>query len=207
MHRWRGWVWGPDTDPFEIAVGAILVQNTAWTNVEHALENLRRADSLSPEAIRDMEAPALEALIRPSGQFRQKARKLREFVALTGRHGSFEALLALPRKQLRTELLATWGIGPETADAIVLYCARQPAFVIDAYTVRVFGRLGFSAGAGSYRDWQCVFEDQLLPDPDGWAEWHSLIVLHAKHLCLKSAPKCAECALAARCAFAKEHAP
>ena len=206
MHAWRGWVWGTGTDPFEMAASAILVQNTAWTNAERALANLRQADALNHDAIARLDDATLEALIRPSGQFRQKARKLREFVALIDRHGSFASLLTLPRDQLRAELLATWGIGPETADAIVLYCARQPAFVIDAYTMRVFGRLGFSAGPGSYGDWQRFFEDRLPHDPAAWAEWHSLIVLHAKHLCLKRRPKCADCSLAPRCLFAQEHA-
>lgn len=206
MHAWRGWVWGPGTDPFEIAAGAILVQNTAWTNAERALDNLRLAGALDPAALAALDPAALEALIRPSGQFRQKARKLREFAALIGRHGSFEGLLGLAPVQLRQELIATWGIGPETADSIVLYCARQPAFVVDAYTMRLFGRLGFRAGCGSYGDWQRFFEGRLLPDPDAWGEWHALIVLHAKHLCLKRAPKCAQCTLAPRCPFAEEAA-
>jgi endonuclease III related protein len=202
MHAWRGWVWGTQTSPFEIAVGAILVQNTAWTNVERALANLRAAHALDPATIGRLAQEELEALIRPSGQFRQKARKLREFVALSEAYGGFERLLALPPAGLREALLGTWGIGPETADCIVLYCARQPSFVVDAYTRRIFSRLGLGPAEDSYDSWQAFFESALPRDPERWAAYHALIVLHAKHLCLKRAPHCADCSLRPRCAFA-----
>jgi len=200
MHAWRGWHWWPDADPFEVAVGAILVQNTAWTNVERALKRLRTANVLSPGAMARLAGEELEALVRPSGQFRQKAKKLRAFLALVADAGSLETLLGLPPPELRQRLLATWGIGEETADAIVVYAARKPAFVIDAYTRRIFGRLAIGPHpAAQYREWQRFFVDALPEDRDLWSRFHALVVMHAKHLCLKRAPKCAECLLRERC--------
>jgi len=200
MHAWRGWHWWPDADPFEVAVGAILVQNTAWTNVERALGQLRNANDLSPSAMARLSDDELEALVRPSGQFRQKAKKLRAFLALAADAGSLEALLGQPPPELRQCLLATWGIGEETADAIVIYSARRPAFVIDAYTRRIFGRLGVGPHSdASYREWQRFFVEALPEDRDLWARFHAVVVMHAKHLCLKRAPRCADCLLNTRC--------
>jgi len=200
MHAWRGWHWWPDGEPFEVSVGAILVQNTSWTNVERALDRLRAAAVLHPGPMSKLTQPALEELVRPSGQYRQKARKLREFLALIDRHGSLERLLARPPEELRAALLATWGIGPETADAIVLYAARQPSFVIDAYTQRLFGRLAIGpVDTSGYHAWQRFFVDTLPEDRDLWARLHALIVMHNKHLCLKNRPRCGDCLLAPRC--------
>lgn len=203
MHAPRGWHWQPGTSPFEIAVGAILVQNTSWTNVEGALALLRARGALQPQRMAELRLDELETLVRPSGQYRQKARKLQSFLALTQRHGGLEALLALPAETLRAELLATWGIGPETADVIVLYAAKQPAFVIDAYTARVFGRLGLGPDRGDYDAWQRWFTGALDPASPGAAErfgaYHALIVLHAKHLCRKRARACGHCTLAPQC--------
>lgn len=203
MHAWRKWHWWPDGDPFEVAVGAILVQNTAWTNVERALERLRAAGALSPEAMSSLSQEGLEELVRPSGQYRTKARKLRAFLGLVESAGTLEALLSLDGTALRERLLATWGIGPETADAIVLYAARRPAFVIDAYTQRLFGRLGLGPGEGAAYDcWQSYFTSALARDRDLWARYHALIVLHCKHLCRKRRPRCGDCALRTECTFA-----
>ncbi len=200
MHAWRGWHWWPDADPFEVAAGAILVQNTAWANVERALERLRAADALTAEAMSRLSDGELEGLIRSSGQYRQKTKKLRAFLALIAGAGSLEAVLRLPPPELRRLLLATWGIGEETADAIVLYSARKPAFVIDAYTRRIFGRL--RAGphpAASYAEWQQFFVGALPIDRDLWARFHAVVVMHAKHLCRKRGPRCGECLLRDRC--------
>jgi endonuclease-3 related protein len=206
MHASRGWHWWPDGDPFEVSVGAILVQNTSWTNVEHALHQLRTAKALEPAGMRVLTPAELEELVRPSGQYRQKARKLLEFLALIDRHGSLDALLSLPPVQLRAELLGTWGIGPETADAIVLYAARQPAFVIDTYTRRLFGRLSIGPlDTSDYHEWQRFFLQVLPADRDLWARYHALIVMHNKHLCLKSRPRCRECLLATSCPAALAH--
>ncbi len=206
MHAWRGWHWWPDGDPFEVIVGAILVQNTAWSNVERALDQLRAAEVLSPDAMTCLNDEELEALVRPSGQYRQKAKKLRTFLDLTRRHGGLDALLALPSAELREVLLATWGIGEETADAIVVYAARQPSVVIDAYTRRLFTRLG--AGPvhtdryGTWREWFGRHMPQAAhphTERDVHARYHALIVMHCKHLCLKNRPRCGECALVERC--------
>jgi endonuclease-3 related protein len=214
MHAWRGWHWWPDADPFEVSVGAILVQNTSWTNVERALDRLRAAGALSAPVMSALAQTELEELVRPSGQYRQKAKKLRAFLSLVERHGSLEALFALPADVLRQELLGTWGIGEETADAIAVYAARQPAFVIDAYTRRIFERLALGPSpAASYQAWQRFFATRLaesapaggVPGANGlglrdfWARYHALVVLHAKHLCRKRAPRCDECELAACC--------
>lgn len=200
MHAWRGWHWWPDADPFEVAVGAILVQNTMWTNVERALDNLRAADALRPAAMAALTPRALEELVRPSGQYRQKTRKLTAFLELIRAHGTLEALLALPAAELRARLLATWGIGPETADCIILYGARHMAFVVDAYTMRIFGRLGIGpVTPADYGTWQAFFAESLEPDRDFYARYHALVVMHAKHLCRKTYPRCAECILLPRC--------
>jgi endonuclease-3 related protein len=202
MHAARGWHWWPDVDPFEVVVGAILVQNTSWTNVERALAHLREAEALSPEAMARLSEAELEELVHPSGQYRQKARKLRAFLDLAGRHGGIERLMALDPATLRSELLATWGIGPETADAILVYGALHPVFVVDAYTARLFGRLGLGPAATSYDAWQRFFDERLPADRDLRARYHALIVMHCKHLCLKRAPRCGDCALRPRCGFA-----
>ncbi|MCK9517652.1 MAG: hypothetical protein M0R74_01300 [Dehalococcoidia bacterium] len=201
MHSWRGWHWWPDAEPFEVIAGAILVQNTSWTNVEGALANLRGANALEPAAMDALTDDALEALVRPSGQYRQKTRKLRAFLGLVASHGSLDALLELHPACLRTALLGTWGIGPETADAIIVYAQRKPAFVIDAYTIRVFGRLGLGPASVSYDEWQRFFVDRLPEDRDLWARYHALIVLHAKHFCRKTRPHCGDCTLRARCTW------
>lgn len=209
MHAWRGWHWWPDAEPFEVIVGCILVQNTAWTNVERALERLRAANALTPAVMDALSDSELEELVRPSGQYRQKARKLRAFLALLRAEGGLAALLAIDAAELRPKLLGTFGIGPETADAIICYAARQAAFVIDAYTMRIFGRLDIGPVASTdYQVWQRFFVEWLGDTARGdrrdlFARYHALIVLHAKHLCRKRAPRCGECSLAARCPAAE----
>lgn len=203
MHGRERWHWTPDSDPFEVAVGAILVQHTTWTNAERAVERLREAGVLDPHRLAGLPDEAIEELIRPSGQYRTKARKLRAFLDLVARHGSLEALLALPPVELRAQLLDTWGIGEETADAITLYAAARPAVVVDAYTRRLFSRLGLGPPPdGSYRAWQTYLAGELPADAPALARFHALVVLHAKRLCLARRPRCDDCDLARRCAFA-----
>lgn len=200
MHAWRGWHWWPDADPFEVIVGSILVQNTMWSNVERAIERLRAAGALTPAAMGALSDEALEDLVRPSGQYRQKTKKLRAFLDLASAHGGLSSLLALPPAELRQRCLATWGIGEETADCIVVYASRQAAFPIDAYTRRIFSRLGLGPSPlAPYGEWQRYFVDALDEDRDLWARYHALIVMHAKHLCRKQQPKCDDCTLAAQC--------
>lgn len=200
MHAWRGWHWWPDAEPFEVIVGSILVQNTNWVNVERAIAQLKAADALTPEAMTLLTDGTLEKLVRPSGQYRQKTKKLRAFLALADSHGGLAPLLALSPSELRPILLATWGIGEETADCIVVYASRQPAFAIDAYTRRIFSRLGIGPSpAASYAEWQRYFTEALPRDRDLWARYHALIVMHAKHLCRKLRPLCGQCVLLERC--------
>lgn len=209
MHGKRTWHWWPDADPFEVCVGAILVQNTMWANVERALDRLRAADVLAPGAMAGLSIEELEELIRPSGQFRQKQLKLRAFLALIDAHGSLDSLLALPVEQLRPALLATFGIGPETADCILLYAARQPAFIVDAYLIRLFTRLGMGPATGTGYDlWQRWVLGELAADPklsfaptqrDTWARFRAEIVMHCKFLCRKRAPACDQCLLLPNC--------
>jgi endonuclease-3 related protein len=139
---WGEQHWWPAESPFEVIAGAILTQNTSWTNVEKALHNLRDVDALSVEGIRDVPLLRLEELIRPSGYFRQKAQRLKNFVAfLDARYeGSLERMFSVPTEELRAELLSQNGIGPETADAILLYAGHHEAFVVDAYARRILER-------------------------------------------------------------------
>ena len=203
MHGAERWHWTADSDPFEVALGAILVQHTAWTNAERAIDRLREAGALDPAALAALPDGALEELVRPSGQYRTKARKLRAFLDLIGDHGSLKALLALPAPALRERLLGTWGIGEETADVIVLYAAGKPAVVVDAYTRRLFARLGLGPPPDApYRDWQAYLAGELPGDAPALARFHALVVLHGKRLCLARRPRCGDCDLAPRCAFA-----
>ena len=203
MHGGGRWHWTPESDPFEVAAGAILVQHTSWTNAERAIDRLREASVLDPERLAALPDDAIEELIRPSGQYRTKARKLRAFLDLIARHGSLEALLALPPGALRDELLGTWGIGEETAGAIALYAAHQPVVVVDAYTRRLFSRLGLGPPPDDpYAVWQAYLGDELPPETPALARFHALVVLHAKRLCLARRPRCGGCDLASRCPFA-----
>jgi len=205
MHRQRVWHWRPESDPFEVAVGAILVQNTSWYNAERALANLRGTAALEPSAMGALEGGRLAELVRPSGQYRQKTRKLQELLRAAAAAGGVPQLLSLPAEDLRSRLLGVWGIGPETADAILLYAARRPSFVVDAYTRRLFTRLRLGPGAGAtYQEWKDYFEGALAPgNADArqalWARYHGLVVLHCKHLCLKRAPRCTGCTLRVSC--------
>jgi len=209
MHAWRGWHWWPDADPFEVCVGCILVQNTMWTNVERAIARLQEANALTPEAMAALPHPELEELIRPSGQYRQKALKLRAFLELAEQHGGFESLMRIEPRELRPILLGCFGIGPETADAMISYAARQPAFAADAYSMRLFSRLGLGpVESRDYHTWQrWVLAGLDGESPGGWderdllARYHALIVMHCKYLCLKNRPKCGECALKERCRY------
>jgi endonuclease-3 related protein len=193
--------WWPGDGPFEVIVGAILTQGTAWANVQKALANLKAAGALDPVALRALTEAELAALVRPSGFFRAKSRKLKAFLGLLDERfgGDLGRLLAAPGEELRPLLLATHGIGPETADAILLYAARRPRFVIDAYTRRTFSRIGRRPERDSYDAWQRLFEESLPRDVDFYGEYHALIVEHAKDVC-RAEPRCGECVLVRVCA-------
>lgn len=197
--------WWPAESPFETMVGAVLTQNTSWTNVERALEALRALGPLTPEALLDLPPPTLADALRPVGYFNVKARRLRAFCAWYVAQGGYAALAALPTARLRAALLGVHGIGPETADDMVLYAFHRPVFVIDAYTRRLFGRLGLAGGGESYETLRAAFEAGLARRPRKTAlfnEYHALIVAHAKHVC-RTRPRCGQCVLRGGCAGAQ----
>ncbi len=189
--------WWPGRAPFEIIVGAILVQNTSWTNVATAIEHLRRAKLLTPRAIEKISAARLQRLIRSSGYFRQKTKKLKAFVRFLRREyqGSLSKMSRAPTQPLRDQLLAIHGIGPETADSILLYAAKHPVFVIDAYTRRILERHGHPHARLGYEDVRQLFERNLGPDVALYNEFHALIVHTGKHFCRPRDPRCGECPL------------
>jgi endonuclease-3 related protein len=195
--------WWPAQTPFEVVVGAILTQNTAWRNVEYAIARLKEAGALTPAALRTMDQGELEALIRPAGFFRQKAERLQLFVEhLFARHGGdLAALLSGPLAAVRAELLSLKGVGPETADSILLYAGNHPSFVIDAYTRRLFTRLGLLDGNEGYEAIRALFMDNLPHETDLFNEYHALIVEECKVFCRKRAPLCPACPLLACCPY------
>lgn len=165
---WGAQNWWPAETRFEVIVGAYLTQNTAWSNVERALANLRKAGLLTPEGIRKVRVGRLERLIRPSGYFRQKAERLKIFVAFLDKtyEGSLDKLFSQPAVKLREELLTLKGIGPETADSILLYAGDHPVFVVDAYTRRILDRHNILPEKTGYEDIRILFERALAPLAD-----------------------------------------
>jgi endonuclease-3 related protein len=176
-------------------VGAILTQNTAWINVERAIENLRRAELLEPAAIAGLAPGQLAQHLRPSGYFNVKAKRLQALCHWLLRERAPESL---ETEALRQRLLSIHGIGPETADDILLYAYQRPVFVIDAYTRRLFSRLGLLDGALSYEALRAAFEQALPPDVSLFNEYHALIDHHAKGVC-RPQPQCEACFLKASC--------
>jgi len=189
--------WWPGRTRFEIIVGAILTQNTSWANVERAIGELRRAKLLSVAAIERVPLARLARLIRSSGYFRQKARKLKEFVRYlrTFHGGSLDRMFRAPTAALRAQLLSVHGIGPETADSILLYAGSHPVFVVDAYTRRILERHNLARGNESYEQIRALFEQSLPAGPSLFNEYHALIVLTGKTFCRKRRPDCQNCTL------------
>ena len=189
--------WWPGDTHFEMMVGAILVQNTNWQNVQRAIRNLREADLLDPHALYDVPEEELEELIRPAGYYRVKAKRLRSLLKfLIERYdGSIEAMFRTPLGKLRQELLGIHGVGPETADSILLYAGALPTFVVDAYTYRVFSRHGWIDLESDYHQIQEYFHDHLPADAPMFNEFHALLVHLGKHFCKKSKPLCEACPL------------
>ncbi|MDX8392706.1 MAG: endonuclease III domain-containing protein [Mariprofundaceae bacterium] len=194
--------WWPADSPFEVMIGAILTQNTNWRNVEKAIANLKCADALNAEAISGMDEANLRDLIRPSGFFNQKAVRIKLFCAFYIRHGKENGLKKLPAP--RASLLEIKGIGPETADAMLLYALAIPVFVVDAYTRRIFSRLGLLSEAASYDATQALFMRHLPPEVSFFNAYHALIVQHAKQHC-RVKPDCADCPLQQGCVFSENH--
>lgn len=189
--------WWPGESPFEVIVGAILTQSAAWSNVEKAIINLKKAKALTPEAIRLLPQDELAGLIHSSGYYNMKAKKLKAFVEWLQIRcgGDLDKLFSQDTLSLRKELLAVHGIGEETADSILLYAAQKPVFVIDAYTSRIIDRLGLEPEGGRYTDYQQLFMKNLVSDSQLFNEYHALLVALGKTRCRKSQPHCAGCPL------------
>jgi endonuclease III related protein len=189
--------WWPGETQFEIIIGAILTQNTSWKNVETAIVRLRNARLLSPEAIRKAPLRQVQRLVRSSGYFRQKARKLKAFCDFLQNDygGSLKRMFATPTIVLREKLLGVFGIGPETADSILLYAGQHEVFVVDAYTKRILTRHGWIGGTAKYDDIRWIFERQFPVDVKRFNEFHALIVRVGKQWCRPQNPKCEECPL------------
>lgn len=189
--------WWPGETDVEIVVGAILTQNTSWKNVEYAIENLKRVDALSWSALRDIDETALSEHIRPAGYYNVKAKRLKNFVHwLWSKHdGALSPLKHMTLDAARSQLLSVNGIGPETADSILLYALERPIFVVDAYTGRVLRRHGLADTTSGYDGLQETFHRALSPDVSVFNEYHALIVRLAKAHC-KVRAECAECPLA-----------
>ncbi|MDY6989996.1 MAG: endonuclease III domain-containing protein [Thermodesulfobacteriota bacterium] len=187
--------WWPGDSPFEVAVGAILTQNTAWRNVEKAIRNLKAANLLSPDALRHLPVEDLAAFIRPAGYYNIKAQRLKHFLdfLFTEDGGNLDRLLAGDLDTVRGKLLSINGVGPETADSILLYAGNKPAFVVDAYTKRILFRHCLIPEEASYDEVRDFFMDCLAPDVAMFNEYHALIVHLGHTFCTKKMPKCAEC--------------
>jgi endonuclease-3 related protein len=188
--------WWPADTAFEVILGAILTQNTAWKNVVAAIENLRRYDLLTFERLSGLSAHELAILIRPSGFYNEKAKKIKTLCdhILSKWGGSLEDFLGRDVESMRTELLSIRGIGPETADSIILYAAFKPSFVVDTYTYRIFSRHGWVEEAISYDDLREYFMGEIDPDVPLFQEFHALLVRTGHLYCRKTA-LCQSCPL------------
>ena len=184
----------------EVCLGAILAQNTGWRNAAEALEALHREKMIGCKKIVDAGQEKLAVLLKPSGYYNQKAKKLKAFCSHVGKNysGSLGKMLSKPLRELRAELLSLHGIGNETADDILLYAAGKPSFVVDAYTVRFLERF-FGKKDLNYVEAKAFFEQQLPADTELFNEFHALLVEHGKRYCAKSSPKCGQCFLRASC--------
>lgn len=195
--------WWPGDSPFEVVAGAILTQSAAWTNVETALASMRASGCWSWEAVDQIPESNLAQLVRSSGYFNAKARKLKAFAAhvAINYQGNLDRFFSKPAAPLREELLSIHGIGDETADDIMVYAANKPSFVIDTYTRRIMDRLGMTPDGArpKYGDYQAVFHDNLPPNVQLFNEFHALWDRHAKESCAKT-PRCEGCCLLDVCA-------
>ena len=188
--------WWPGETPFEVIVGAILTQNTAWTNVEKAIQNLRVNRLLDARRLDDIDLETLAIAIRPAGYFHVKAKRVKAFVRwfLKRFGGQVERMRSEPVDRLRNELLAVYGIGRETADSILLYALGHPSFVVDAYTHRVLSRHEFVAEETSYEEMKELFESTLPREPALYNDFHAQLVAVGKNYC-RTTPRCEKCPL------------
>lgn len=189
--------WWPGDTPFEIMVGAVLTQNTNWNNVSRAIDNLKDFNLLSFEALENVPLEILAQHIRPSGYFNQKAIRLKNLLRLIREthDGDLDSFFSESTVDLRERLLSVKGIGPETADCIVLYAARKPIFVVDAYTFRILSRHNLVEDGIDYHELQSLFMDGLAEEVSLFNEYHALLVKLGKEFCKKSKPLCATCPL------------
>ena len=196
--------WWPAKEPFEVMVGAILTQSAAWGNAEKAITNLKKAQVLSPEALRRLDLSEVARLIYPSGYYNAKALKLGSLARWFGEYCDDDVgeLSAGSTTEIRRQLLSIHGIGPETADSILLYAVGRPIFVIDAYTRRIFGRIGLTLDDNSYAAYQALFMDNLATDVGLFNEYHALLVRLGKDVCRKK-PRCLKCCLGSICQFSR----
>jgi endonuclease-3 related protein len=188
--------WWPAREPFEVIIGAILTQSTAWSNVEKAIGNLRYAGKLTAESLRSLPDNELARLVHPCGYYNVKARRLKALAQWLGEryNDDLQKLFSFDASRLRRELLGVHGIGEETADSILLYAGNKPVFVIDAYTRRIIDRLGLTPPGHTYTSYQSLFTDNLPADAALFNEYHALLVRHAKETCRKR-PLCRGCCL------------
>ncbi len=189
--------WWPGETPFEVCIGAILTQNTSWQNVERAIGNLKAKKLLCPSRLRHISQKKLAGLIRPSGYFNIKARRLKEFLYFLFDEygGDLNKMFKTEIRQLREQLLSVNGIGPETCDSILLYAGNKPIFVIDAYTRRILLRHRLIQEDATYHDMQELFMENLPKAVRLYNEYHALLVRLGKEICLKNNPECQICPL------------
>ena len=188
--------WWPGETPFEIAIGAILTQNTNWTNVEKAIDNLKEHGLLNPRAMLELPDEKLAQLIRPAGYYNIKTTRLKHFLRFLYDfyNGNIESMKDGETYILREQLLAIHGIGPETADSILLYSLNKPIFVVDAYTIRILSRHDIlDSQTANYQHVQDIFMDNLPRDPCLYNEFHALFVRLGKEFCKKGKPQCSKC--------------
>lgn len=199
--------WWPADTPFEVIIGAILTQGVNWKNIEKAIANLAQAGVLDPGRLAALPEDELAQLIRPSGYYRVKAKKIKAFLAfLQDRYeNDLKKLFAVPLEELRSQLLDIWGIGPETADSILLYAGGYPSFVVDAYTSRIMSRLGLVPKEIKYEDLRTLFQENLPTDPKLFNEYHALFVALGRDYCLKNKPRCRACPLGEICPSSPPH--
>lgn len=193
--------WWPADSPFEVMLGAILTQNTNWSNVEKALLLLKQQIPLTAEAILGLSRTDLEICLKPSGYFRIKTQRVQNYCRWYLAQGAYAGLDKLSTLELRNQFLKVQGIGPETADDILMYAFNRPVFVVDAYTRRLLKRLDLIQGQEKYEYCRQLFETQLPRSVDLYKQYHALIVIHAKQHCRKTKPICSGCRLSTICLF------
>jgi len=192
--------WWPGETDFEVCVGAILTQNTAWTNVEKAINNLKQSNLLNPKSLYELPVETLATFIRPAGYFNIKARRLKNFIKTLYEqyHGDVQALLKGERMEVRNRLLSINGIGKETADSMMLYAGQHLIFVVDAYTRRIFSRHGWCNEDDDYDEIQAICEENIRNSGnilDYWRDYHAQIVMLGKNYCKNRNPQCEVCPL------------